>query len=103
VERRVEKYRNLSNTPAIRAADGISSPPHTSLPKEEALNEWDFVPEGKQRVWCPATKAPARMCTRCGTPTPNLYYQTSRLDRRYGEWVDSEPEEHFEEGSDAQG
>jgi hypothetical protein len=67
------------DTPAIQAADGISSPPHIRLPTEEAVDEGDFVPEGRQRVWCnqcemlsingvPCHEAAARTSTRFGTP-----------------------------------
>jgi hypothetical protein len=106
VEWRVDRHSNRCNTPAIPAADSISTPPRTSLPTEEALNQWDFVPEGKQRVWCnqcemlsingvPCHETGCRNEHKVWDPDALPLYQTTREDRQYGEWVDPEPE--FEE------
>jgi hypothetical protein len=74
------------------------SSPHTGLPTEEALDESDFVPEGKQLVWCNQCE----MLSINGEPChesrcPNVHKvwdpnalpldQVSHPDRQYGEWV----------------
>jgi hypothetical protein len=86
------------DTPAIRAARGISSPQHPCLPKEATVDEWNFVPEGKQRVWCnlcemlsidgvPCHESDCPNVHKVWDPNALSIYETNRPDRQYGEWV----------------
>jgi CheY-like chemotaxis protein len=97
------RLKTERDTPAIQAADGISSPPHGSLPTEEPMGEWDLVPEGKQRVWCnhcemlsingvPCHESDCPNVHKVWDPTALPLCQTSHPDRQYGEWVNRE---HF--------
>jgi putative nucleotidyltransferase with HDIG domain len=89
------------DTPAIQAPDGISSPQHGSQPTEGGLDEWDFVPEGKQRVWCNQCEMISINgvpCHESGCPNEHKVWdpnalpldKTSRPDHEYGEWVNGE-------------
>jgi len=97
--------------PSIQAEDGNPGSPQANVPTKGAVEEieqkdFEFVPEGKQRVWCnqcemvsingvPCHEAGCPNQHKVWNPDALPLYETNRPDRQYGEWVVPKPEDQF--------